>query len=115
MTPEHSCPTCGGPLDGIRSVRLEDREFVTPNGVVSLGPQAAGIMRALLRHPSGATKESILIHAYDGYDEPPSAEKSINIILYKMRLKLKHLGYGVKTIGTCGRSSRCRYKLETIQ
>ena len=86
----HPCPTCGQPFpDAAWRYSVDAASIIVSGSIIQLTPLESALFGMLARYPGRIVHKDNLINAiYDG-DEPRDAMNSLDVLLCKLRAKIK--------------------------
>ena len=97
------CPLCGGEVDPDRTMVDRVTSCVSRDGVmVHLETQEMNVFWILHdQYPALVSHDRIYDHLYRGTDRYPDT-RVVNVLISRLRSKLKRLGLGIETVGRHG-------------
>lgn len=107
-----ACPTCGGDIDGIPAVWDAERGIIIANGRFALltNQEARAVQSLIDRWPGIATKEQMHSDMY-AHDPDGGAEiKIIDVLVCKVRRKVKGMGIDITTHWGSGYALSCNLR-----
>lgn len=93
-----TCPTCGS-LYTVEQPRIDlnRNTFICVSGHIRVTPSQAEILAAILeRYPESVSIDHILSRIYNGVGEPDSAEQTLRVQVYRLKLRLRDLGWTIR-------------------